>query len=229
MFFYQKSLLMKSLKLSPVLGIVTVVACTTALTQPTQAQPVDRNYLCQRFPLNSRCQGYKSLPTQSETNSEQVVKVRLDKDGPNNEWIRVEVNGNTVRLLHTTQVVTGISRAINGIIGAVSPVPIPFDANFYNWRDHQTLQSTFEPDNCPPSAMVVPNSSTLPAKLLVMLNTAMQSTSAPMQTATCAVTGKNQLVLPPGIDLYAGQFTVEYAEREMIRSIKFRLPAKASK
>lgn len=218
---------MKSAKLDLVIGTVAVVACAIAVPQPTQAETIELDYLCQRFPLNSRCKDYKPPQAESEPNSaQQVLKIRLDKDGPNNEVIRIEINGNTVRLLHTTQVVAGISRLINAGLGA-APIPIPFDINFYNWRDHQTLRSSFEPDTCPARTAVVPVSAVqsvaLPADAIVV-PVISQST---LPTA-CTVTGIDQLVLPPEMDMYAGQFMVEYAERKTVRSIKFRLPAKTS-
>ena len=41
---------------------------------------------------------------------------------------------------------------------------------------------------------------------------------------SCTVTGVDTLILPEGTDLYAGLLTVRYQEKELERSITFRVP-----
>jgi len=99
---------------------------------------VNRERLCQKFPQNSYCQ---KSPLQA-------IKIQLDRSGEDDEWIRIEKSGNTVKLRHTTQVE---NKLVAGLLdGALSfvPFPVPFSVSPQEWNDHQTTRVSFQADNC---------------------------------------------------------------------------------
>ena len=179
------------------------------------SQEVNLDSLCNKFPLNSRCQDYnysleepeqttvaierESLCTKFPQNSYclqeplKVLRVQLDRSGEKDEWIRMEKQDNTIKILHTTQVKDNlVSGILNGALGLV-PVPLPFvELNDYNWKDHQVTEVVFQPDGC--------------------------------ESDSCTVTGVDTLILPEGTDLYAGLLTVKYQEKELGRSVTLRVP-----
>lgn len=216
-------------QLSGLLGILSI-ASSFSLPQPAYAQAVDRDLLCQRFPLNSHCTGYTQVPRQGRPNlgqgllleggANQVTKVRLGLSGLDNEWIRIEIsndtNGNVLTAYHTKRVrrellsnlssialrVGAQQLAREAIDGYDGPVPVP-DVNFYRWADHETRRIVFVPDGC---------SENSPALL-----------EQPQQLS-CAVTGTTSILLPSGTDIRAGLLTIEYAEEKLVRTVTFRVP-----
>jgi hypothetical protein len=132
-------------KLAKLAIVMTATMFVKNLTiQKVYAREVDLYTLCQKFPLNSRCQGYQ-FPQATTNQVPQVIKLRLKTSGPDNEWIRFEKIGNTVKLMHTTRAQTTFSQVINGIVSA-APIPLPRIFNFYQWYDHPTTRVAFEPD-----------------------------------------------------------------------------------
>ena len=173
------------------------------------AQEVDLDTLCQSFPLNSRCQGYSS-PAQAEDaaaadQTPKIIKLRLDTSGSSSgEWVRIEVSGNTVKLLHTTRGVSGFSRVTNGVLGIVSPVPLP---NFYRWDDHPPSRVVFKPDSCSENSA--------------------PDISQPSSQG-CTITGTDTVILAQGMDIRTGLFTIEYTDGNLLKSVTFRIPAQKS-
>lgn len=184
------------------------------LLQNVHAQEVDLDTLCQKFPLNSRCQGYKSPSAAALGQAPQVIKMKLETSGPDNEWIRIEMSENTVKVLHTTRSNRGISKLFNGVLGAVSPVPLP-GVNFSKWNDHATTRVAFESDSC-----------SLLQRLKRPENSAPQISQPSSQA--CAIVGTDSVFLAQGMDIRRGRFTIEYTEGNLLRSINFRIPAENS-
>lgn len=164
-------------------------------------------------------------PQEAETSEDDVIKVNLKTSGPDNEWIRLERRSDptgalSLQIYHTVRVRQELlSDAVGGAIGAISPVPLPFGVNFHDWSDHQTLRLAFQPDRCPDVAAPSLSRS-------VPLNSQPSNLQPPsLQPApACSYSGTETLVLPAGTDIYAGKFTVEYQEEDLVRSITFRLP-----
>jgi hypothetical protein len=169
-----------------------------AVQRETTTIEVDRQNLCKKFPQNSNCK--KEPP--------QVIKIRLDSDGEDREWIRIDKNSNTVKLLYTEEVknvfVSGLFNAALSVI----PAPVPFSESLAprEWSDRQTTRVAFKPDSC--AEDTTPESSQ-------------------RDRSSCMVTGTNSLVLPQNTDIRAGLFTVEYTEGELLRSVTFRIPSDA--
>ena len=44
------------------------------------------------------------------------------------------------------------------------------------------------------------------------------------KTNSCMITGTDSLVLPEGTDIYNGLFTIDYREKDLRRSLSFRIP-----
>jgi hypothetical protein len=141
----------------------------------------------------------------------QVIKLNLDNSGPNDdEWVRVEVRGNTVKLLHTRQAISNFSQIANpvlGVLGFISPIPVSLP-NFYRWHDHPVSRVVFQPDGC--SANSAPEIS--------------QSSVS----SSCTITGIDTILLPEATDIHQGSFTIEYTERNLLRLLTFRIPDKKS-
>lgn len=127
------------------IGLIAIVS-NVNLDRPTQAEePKTRiktikwNILCDKFPLNSRCQ--EGPP--------EIIKIPLEDFGAKDEWIRIEKTGDRVKLLFTRQMDDSlIGKAIDGAINAASPYPIPFSLFPKSWADRQTTRISFRPDNC---------------------------------------------------------------------------------
>ena len=198
------------------LALTSTMAINSFAASSAVTQEVDRDTLCNKFPLNSRCEDYKSTKTKSEPqiyqfernafcdefpfNSKcqqpllQVIKLNLDSSGEDDEWVRIEKQANKIKLLHTTRAKDHlVSGVLNGALGFV-PFPLPFvEANKYNWEDHQITEVSFNSDRC--------------------------------KIKNCIVTGKDTLTLPQSADIHQGWFTIKYQEKDLKRSLSFRIPA----
>ncbi len=194
-----------------------MLGCALVITTgvpPLLAQEVDLNYLCQsqRSPLNSRCSGYRSIEQpQTESKTPQIIKIKLNKVSNVTEWVRIERTGNQLKLLHTTIAPSIVSTAIR----AISGIPAVFSDSgtaravgivaglpplAYTWSDHPTSRIFFQPDSC----------------------------KGAKETSSCVLTGTDTIELPAGTDLSQGNFTVEYIERKLIRTVTFRVSPQKS-
>jgi hypothetical protein len=209
---------MKIIKLLLILETIFLVSgIGSTKTFSAVAQNISLSSLCNKFPLNSRCQEHNFAANKSNLKINQhaidrntfcakvplnsycqqkpveVFQLNLDRSGEDDEWVRIEKKGNKVNLLHTTKVEDfWSSLIINGALSFI-PYPIPFDTNTYNWDDHQVIQVSFKSDRC--------------------------------QTDSCIITSKKTLNLPAGTNVYQGLFTIEYQEEELRRSLSFKIPA----
>lgn len=168
---------------------LTLIVATTLLVNDiavaqASTEEVNLDSLCSKFPLNSRCQESNYIlekPEQTTLEIEreslcskfpqnsvclqeppQVLSLRLDRSGEDDEWIRMEKQDNTIKVLHTTRVKDDlVSGVLNGALGLV-PVPLPFvELNDYNWKDHQVTEVVFQPDGCESDSCLVTGVDTL--------------------------------------------------------------------
>lgn len=196
-----------------VLMTTIIVLANGMVIEKIQAKEVDLNVLCTESPQNARCKGnQRDSQAQDSVKSPEVkiFKVKLDSSG-SNEWIRIEMSRNTMKFLHTTRTIKGISR----LISIFAPFP-----PLYTWHDHQTTRVVFEPDNC--SGSLAP-SPTQPSSVTSSQSSSSTATQ-PSNSQSCSIVGTDMVNLPEGIDLYKGMFTVNYTERKLLRSISFRIP-----
>jgi hypothetical protein len=130
------TLLEQLCRITVVAGVIIV--SNNAIAKSIQAQEVDWDSLCQKFPENSRCQ--EGRP--------ETIKIQLADSGAKDEWIRIDKVGEKVKLLHTRESNGGVmSKLFNGAAGAAVPLPIP-NFKFGQWKDNQTTHVIFKPDSC---------------------------------------------------------------------------------
>jgi hypothetical protein len=147
-------------------------------------------------------QSATAQPNQPETNNQtcQIIRYRPEISGPDNEWIRIERCGSTIRAIPTRR--GNENRGVLGVVNVVTDLAGP-RAGFTRWYDHSVTRIAFQPDRC-------------------------SANSASSDSSSCVITGTEELLLPANIDVYNGQFTIEYKDGELLRSITFRLPTEAS-
>lgn len=157
------------------------------------------------------------LSVAQNVEQDEVTRVKLDLDGLDREWIRIERTGNVVRFIHTIRSAQrdGIGGVANFLIDTLGPSNLSFS----DWGDHQTTRVLFEPDYCSTNSTSqdVP---TTPSQT----GTSNSQLRLPLDSSNCAVVGTDTLILPEGISIHQGQFTIEYIERELLRAITFRVP-----
>lgn len=181
------------------IGLINI-ALNGTISQPaianTSIKTIDWNILCAKFPLNSRC--LEGAP--------EIIKIPLEDYGAKDEWIRIDKTGNQVKLLYTRQTSGDVvSKALDGIVDAAVPFPVPFSVYLKQWADRQTTKIIFRPDNC-------------------QLH---EEENIKGSLPNCAISGKNVINLPQETDIRAGIFTLEYTEGKLIRTITFRIPVNA--
>jgi hypothetical protein len=186
--------------------------------------------LCRDFPQNYRCKDDKA-PTETENNqqkspqqndrenqstledsSTKIIKLNVSATGGGEEWVRIEKNGDRVKVLHTAPSLSGVSELPN----LAAPLPI---FNFHEWNDHRTTRVVFKIDNC---------SSNLSSNIDRVSQTAIASNSP---SSSCEIVGEDAIELPEGIDITQGRFTMDYSDGEasVERSISFKVPAEEVK
>jgi hypothetical protein len=167
-----------------------------ATQQKVNIIEVDRQRLCEKFPQNSNCK--KEPP--------QVLKIRLDNEGSDREWIRIDKNRNTVKLVYTEEVENFIVSGLFGAALGAIPAPIPFSEELTprQWSDRPTTRIAFKPDSCSKNV---------------------SNKSSQLDSSSCTVTGGDALILPEATDIRAGLFTLEYTEGELLRTVTFRIPS----
>lgn len=224
-------------QLSRLVGAISViVVLDCVISWRVYGQKVDQDFLCQRFPLNSRCQGNTPATQQEKPNSgqrqstpiengvKQIIKVRLKLSGPDNEWIRIETSNNwaggtVLTAYHIKRVRQRLlSNLATGLLsfGAEELAseaidgydgPVPIpNINFYRWAEHETRRIVFVPDGC---------SDNSPALL---------GSEQQLRQSSCVITGTNFITLPVGMDVRVGLLTIEYSEQELVRTITLRVP-----
>ena len=197
--------------------------CQSLLTQAsaielnleTKVEPFKDESLCRKFPLNSRCDAYQGSQPQESLHTinresfcekfplnsqcqESVIKVfelNLNRSGEEDEWVRIEQQDNRVKLLHTTQVKDAlVSQVLNSGLELI-PIPIPLPLPELN-------KYSWDDHNT--------------------MQVAFKSDRC--RSKKCIISGKDTLVFPQGVDVYGGEFTIDYREEGLERSVSFRVP-----
>lgn len=148
----------------------------------------------------AQAQGNNPKPIKEPAIKPTIIKYELDTSGRNDEWVRLEITGDVVKLLHTRVGASETSSAISSVAGLIPNLPIS-PPTFYRWYDHKTTRVAFKPDDCTESGNQATRSS-------------------------CLITGIETLTLLPGRNIRKGLITIEYEDRKLIRSVTFRLPEK---
>ena len=163
------------------------------------------------------------LPMKAET---QVLKVQVSGGEPTLgvDWMRLEIQGNKVNLLHTTQTMR-----------------IVFMLPSSEWADHPVVATLFRPDGCQDllggELAIAERMSVLKKALDEGLIESNEYASADQilrnklearSEIKCLVFGTNSLLLPPNSDIYKGTWTVLYQlSPSLSRYLTFRVPRNA--
>ena len=194
------------------LGLSLVIL---AMAQKAEAQTPDLDNLCQKYPLNSRCESYVADNPQTLNNLSgppQALIVQLDTVGSDTELVLIELNQEDLNSVtvsaHHMERFEGsdlLSSVLNGgIEAAASGIPVPFDLfNFYESVSSHPEYLAFTPDNCQIQPSLV--------------------NGLIFQDSNCSITGVDNLSLSEEIDIRSGTFTLGYTEGDLIRVIAFRL------
>lgn len=126
-------------------GVLTIFFVPNMILQPVNAQDLNKSLPLKRSAQTSQYPVYQGLKQEytigQVTTQTQVIKFKLNDLSGVSEWIRVEVTGNQVKLLHTVVSKSGFSKAISGI----TMLPIALN---HTWYDHITSRSFFRPKGC---------------------------------------------------------------------------------
>ncbi len=127
------------------------------------------------------------------------LKFKLDSD-THNEWIRMELSGDTLKVFHTTYTDSDFSRKTGWL-----PMPIPIPKT-HTWHDHHTTHVAFQPSNCSDHKV--------------------SASKKESDFPSCSIAGDNSLTFPKEMDIHNGRFKIEYIEDKLLRSIIFKVPSK---
>lgn len=157
-------------------------------------------------------------PAQAET-----IKVKLSEASfpllqpERADWVRLEIDGSRVKLMHTTQV-------LDWFFGV------------YNWHDHPPTRVVFIPEGC------VEKSGSLEQKLLALQEELKQGlikepeyelkkkelvdqVLGSAETPSCSLTGVDTVSLSPEVDGRRGVWIVDYVEGNLNKSVTFKVPS----
>ena len=183
--------------------------------ETTAKQELEEKNLCSKFPLNSRCEGFQTSKTEEtlhkinrqsfcskfplnskcQESAIQLYEVNLKRSGEEDEWVRIEQQDKKVKLLHTTKVKDNLASTVINSGFELIPIPIPLPFPELNKYNWSDHNT---------------------------VRVSFQSDLC--RSKKCVVSGKDTLVLPRGADVYGGEFTIDYREEGLERSVSFRVP-----
>jgi hypothetical protein len=119
------------------------------MIQPVNAQNLDQNMLL----VNAQGHFYQGskkeiIAAQDPPIQPEVTRFKLNDLSGVSEWIRVEVTGNQVKLLHTVVTQSGLSKGITRL------TMLPIAVN-HTWYDHETFRTIFRPNTCQSSECLI--------------------------------------------------------------------------
>lgn len=202
-----------------VLGAASVVLFKTICLPSVLAgkTSLEQETLCRQFPSSSRCHSSSAQLSTTQLNLEakidrqnfcqrfplnsrcqepesKIFEVNLDRSGEKDEWIRIEQQDRSLKLTHTTKVKNGfVSEILNGGLDLI-PLPIPLPLPKLNHHSWKDHNTV---------------------RVTFM--------SDRCKSKKCLISGTDTLVLPQGDDVYGGEFTIDYREEGMARSVSFRV------
>jgi hypothetical protein len=215
----------------PNLALTTVMALNIFATSPVATKEVDLNSLnslCRKFPLNSQCQDYppakstsqnKSLnetedltpsnrqttlsrnafctkfPLNSQCQKPPVEVIKLNLDSSGEDDEWVRIEKQANKIK-----LSHTTRVKDGLVsgalnGALGFVPFPLPFVEVNKYDWEDHRVT--------GVTFQPDG---------------------CQSNTCIITGSNTLTLPGKTNIHSGVLTVEYQEKDVRRSLSFKIP-----
>jgi hypothetical protein len=206
----------------PFLALSTVMALNLAASFPAATQEVDLDNLCRKFPLNSQCQDYSNksfsetddfassssrqttlsrqtfcnkFPLNSQCQKPPVEVIKLNLDRSGEDDEWVRIEKQANKIK-----LSHTTRVKDGLVsgalnGALGFVPFPVPFVELNKYDWEGHQIK-----------------------------KVSFKSDRCETKNCIVRGKNTLILPQSSDIYGGLFTINYQEKDVRRSLSFKIP-----
>jgi hypothetical protein len=197
-----------------ILALTSVMAINSLAVSANVTQKVDRDTLCSKFPLNSECKDYRAIKSESKI-------YQLDRDSFCNKFplnsqcqqpalqvikLNLDRSGEDDEWVRIQKQANKIkllhtTRVKDGLVsgalnGALGFVPFPLPFVEANKYDWENHQ---------------------------VIEVAFKSDRC--QANNCTITGTDTLILPKGTDIYAGLFTMIYQEKDLRRSLSFKIPA----
>jgi hypothetical protein len=134
-------------------GIITILLVQNVFLRSASAQTRASSLVCQRANLRCNTQTLSQQSIESiQTVKPQVIKFKLNDLAGVAEWIRAEITGDQVKLLHTVMSESGLSRALNRFL----PIAIS-----HTWYDHPASRIIFQPDGCDRSDCLITGTDTV--------------------------------------------------------------------
>ncbi|MEL6263208.1 MAG: hypothetical protein AAFR12_19295 [Cyanobacteria bacterium J06626_6] len=195
------------------LGPFALAAIAAGYIAPeAAAQPTDFDAFCQRYSENSRCENFVAVSSdisEAEILPTQAIRVQFDTIGSDREIVLIELTEKamgeiTLKAYHVEKTEGLLQTLADGIVGAVVPVPVPFDLiQVYDTNTSQTSFLAFTPDGCAgdPSTVIDPAS----------------------EVAGCSIVGTDTIALSEEVDIRSGAFTLKYSEGNLVRALTFRI------
>jgi len=153
-------------------------------------EPCPESLVCDPEPVKTT----KPEPKVTTNAEPEVLRVKLFEDSASSEWIRLEKNGNVIKILHTRSRPSDVTRFLARAF---------FFPQIYNWDDHPVSRIVFIPDNCPAL-----KTSSLPSN---NINDCM------------VISTTDTITLKDDTDIRQGSFTIEYMESNLSRTVTFKI------
>lgn len=182
-------------------------------SQEADAQTSELDNLCQKYPRNSRCENYVAVNSETAAaepaSPRQAIRVKLDTTGSDDEIVLLELREETLgditlSAYHVEETEGLLNTAVNGVVGAFLPVPVPVDLfQIYDSDTSQTEFLAFTPDSCQGEPSLVIDSGS--------------------NVANCSIVGTDVIVLSEVMDIRLGFFTLRYREGDLVRATTFKI------
>jgi hypothetical protein len=136
------------------------------------------------------------------------------------DWIRMEIEGPNIKLMHSTQV-------------------LDWFWGVYNWYDHPPTKVVFKPEGCEETTSEIQQKlatlkSALDAGQLksedyeAQKKKLLDEFTARLESP-CSIRGTDTVSLKEGMDVHKGIWTVDYLESNQPKSVTFKVPTESSK
>jgi hypothetical protein len=196
------------------LALTSVMTINSLAVFADITQKVDRDTLCSKFPLNSDCKDYRAtkseskiyqidrhafcnkFPLNSQCQQPALQVIKLNLDRSGEDDEWVRIQKQANKI-QLLHTTRVKDRLVSGALNsALDFVPFPLPFVEANKYDWENHQ---------------------------VIKVAFKRNRC--QTNNCTITGTDTLILPKGTDIYAGLFTMIYQEKDLRRSLSFKIPA----
>ena len=196
-----------------IFAFTTAIAFNTSIGLPAATKDIDRASLCAKFPLNSRCEDFSAskpetkvyqldrnsfcekFPFNSQCQEPPLKIIKLNLDRSGEDDEWVRIEKQNNKVKLLHTTKVKDGLVSGALDGALGFVPFPLPFVEANKYGWEDHQIT--------KVTYQPDN---------------------CKVDECIVTGKDALILPPKTNIYAGSFTIEYREKDLKRSLSFKIP-----